>query len=101
MTKCLLLAVDALLSSRGLAAWVAAHTLGRTMNSIRCAALGGLLALAAAAHADSLEARLIMGIYPGVELGQTEAADVLDRYLPLADYLSAKPASRWSCSPSN
>ena len=31
-----------------------------------------------------------MGIYPGVELGQTEAADVLDRYLPLADYLSAK-----------
>jgi len=60
------------------------------MNSIRCAALGGLLALAAAAHADSLEARLIMGIYPGVELGQTEAADVLDRYLPLADYLSAK-----------
>jgi len=60
------------------------------MNSIRCAVLGGLLGLAAAAHADSVEDRLIMGVYPGVELGQTEAYDILDRYLPLAEYLSAK-----------
>jgi ABC-type phosphate/phosphonate transport system substrate-binding protein len=60
------------------------------MNRIRCVVLGGLLGLAAAAQADSPEDRLIMGVYPGVELGQTEPYDILDRYLPLAEYLSAK-----------
>lgn len=48
------------------------------------------LTLVGAVHADAIEERLIMGVYPGVELGQTEAYDILDRYLPLADYLSAK-----------
>ena len=31
-----------------------------------------------------------MGVYPGVELGQTDTYDILDRYMPLAEYLSAK-----------
>lgn len=48
------------------------------------------LAVAAAARADTPEDRLIMGVFPGVEQGQAEAFEILDRFLPLASYLTSK-----------
>ena len=54
--------------------------------------LAGLLTLviAAMAHANTQEDRLIMGVFPGVEQGQAEAFEILDRFLPLAAYLTSK-----------
>jgi len=34
--------------------------------------------------------RLTMGVFPGVESGELESFQILDRYLPLAQYLTAK-----------
>lgn len=49
-----------------------------------------VLGMAAATGARAQQERLIMGVFPGVELGQTETYDILDRYMPLAEYLTAK-----------
>lgn len=46
--------------------------------------------IAAMARADAPENRLIMGVFPGVEQGQADAYDILDRFLPLASYLTSK-----------
>ena len=52
----------------------------------------GLLALGllAGTNACAQGQRLIMGVFPGVESGQAESVEILDRYLPLAEYLTAK-----------
>jgi hypothetical protein len=56
----------------------------------------GLLALALLAGTDaSAQAdRRIMGVFPGVEAGQAEAYEILDRYMPLAEYLTAKTGTK-------
>jgi ABC-type phosphate/phosphonate transport system substrate-binding protein len=56
----------------------------------------GLLALGLLAGTDaSAQAeRLIMGVFPGVESGQAESFEILDRYLPLAEYLTAKTGTK-------
>ncbi|HUL92945.1 MAG TPA: PhnD/SsuA/transferrin family substrate-binding protein [Burkholderiales bacterium] len=57
------------------------------VNLIRNGALA--LTLVAAAEVCAQTPRLTMGVYPGVESGQ-ESFEVMDRYLPLARYLSSK-----------
>ncbi|HET7764021.1 MAG TPA: PhnD/SsuA/transferrin family substrate-binding protein [Burkholderiales bacterium] len=47
------------------------------------------LTLVAAADVCAQSPRLTMGVYPGVESGQ-ESFEVMDRFLPLAQYLSSK-----------
>jgi ABC-type phosphate/phosphonate transport system substrate-binding protein len=47
------------------------------------------LTLVAAADVCAQSSRLTMGVYPGVESGQ-ESFEVMDRFLPLAHYLSSK-----------
>ena len=61
----------------------------------------GLLALGllGATNASAQVQRLIMGVFPGVESGQAEAAEILDRYLPLAEYLTAKTGVKVLVSP--
>jgi len=62
------------------------------MKSIGPALLTALftLVVAGAARADAPEERLIMGVFPGVEQGQAEAFEILDRFLPLASYLTSR-----------
>ena len=62
------------------------------MKSIGSALVTALftLVVAATARADAQEERLIMGVFPGVEQGQAEAFEILDRFLPLASYLTSK-----------
>src|SRR6185436_14691009 len=43
--------------------------------------------------------RLIMGVFPGVGQGEAEASEILDRYLPLAEYLTAKTGTKVLISP--
>lgn len=51
----------------------------------------GLLALGLLAGTGaSAQDRLIMGVYPGVGTGEAESTEILDRYLPLAEYLTVK-----------
>lgn len=50
-------------------------------------AVAGLASVAATAAEDS---RLTLGVFPGVESGQAESFQILDRYLPLTKYLSAR-----------
>lgn len=66
------------------------------MKCIRTAVVGGLLALVlgAASHAGAKEQRLIMGVFPGVEQGQAEAYEIVDRFMPLAEYLTAKTGTK-------
>jgi ABC-type phosphate/phosphonate transport system substrate-binding protein len=61
----------------------------------------GLLALGllAGTNASAQGQRLIMGVFPGVESGQAESVEILDRYLPLADYLTAKTGIKVLVSP--
>jgi len=39
------------------------------------------------------ESRLTLGVFPGVESGQTESFQIVDRFIPFAKYLSAKVGS--------
>ena len=60
----------------------------------------GLLALELlAGTAARAQERLIMGVFPGVESGQAEAFEIVDRYLPLAEYLTAKTGTKVLVSP--
>jgi ABC-type phosphate/phosphonate transport system substrate-binding protein len=59
----------------------------------------GLVALGLLANASAEEGRLVMGVFPGVESGQAEATEILDRYMPLAEYLSAKIGIKVVVSP--
>lgn len=49
-----------------------------------------LMALLAVTAVAAQPDRLTLGVYPGVESGLAESYQILDRYLPLAKYLSAK-----------
>jgi ABC-type phosphate/phosphonate transport system substrate-binding protein len=66
------------------------------MKNIGCVTAIGLLALVAltATNARAQEERLIMGVFPGVEQGQAEAFEILDRFGPLAAYLTSKAATK-------
>jgi ABC-type phosphate/phosphonate transport system substrate-binding protein len=66
------------------------------MKRIRSAVVRGMLALGlgAASYAGAEEQRLIMGVFPGVEQGQAEAYEILDRFLPLAEYLTSKTGAK-------
>lgn len=66
------------------------------MKCIRTAVVGGLLALGlgVASPAGAQEQRLIMGVFPGVEQGQAEAYEIVDRFMPLAEYLTAKTGTK-------
>ena len=57
------------------------------LSLIRSGALA--LTLVAAAEVCAQSPRLTMGVYPGVESGQ-ESFEVMERFLPLARYLSSK-----------
>lgn len=60
----------------------------------------GLLALGLlAGTAARAQERLIMGVYPGAGAGEAEASEILDRYLPLAEYLTAKTGTKVLISP--
>jgi len=60
----------------------------------------GLLALGLlAGTAARAQERLIMGVFPGVGQGEAEASEILDRYLPLAEYLTAKTGTKVLISP--
>jgi ABC-type phosphate/phosphonate transport system substrate-binding protein len=48
------------------------------------------LALTYAANASAEPERLTLGVFPGVESGQADSYQILNRYLPLAKYLSGK-----------
>lgn len=62
------------------------------MKNTGSALLTGLLTLviAATGRANTPEDRLVMGVFPGVEQGQAEAYEILDRFMPLAAYLTSK-----------
>jgi ABC-type phosphate/phosphonate transport system substrate-binding protein len=66
------------------------------MKNIACVAATSLLVLLAltAANARAGEERLIMGVFPGVEQGQAEAYEILDRFGPLAAYLTGKTGAK-------
>ena len=51
-------------------------------------------AMAAGPDARAQEGRLIMGVFPGAEMGQTESYEILDRYMPFAEYLTANTGSK-------
>ena len=55
---------------------------------IRCATLA--LALTAATGVSAQTQKLTLGVFPGVESGQSESFEIMDRFLPLAHYLSSK-----------
>ena len=61
-------------------------------STVKCRLISTLLALGvlASTNASAQGDRIIMGVFPGVESGQAESAEILDRYMPLAEYLTAK-----------
>jgi len=56
--------------------------------SIRSATL--TLGLIAATGVAAETPKLTLGVFPGVESGQSESFEIMDRFLPLAHYLSSK-----------
>jgi hypothetical protein len=48
-----------------------------------------VLALSAASASAAL-GRYTLGVFPGVESGQAKSFEIVDRYLPLAQHLTAK-----------
>ena len=70
-------------------------------STVHCYLMRGLLVLGllAGTNASADVERLVMGVFPGVETGQAESAEILDRYMPLAEYLSAKTGIKVVVSP--
>ena len=70
-------------------------------STVHCYLMRGLLVLGllAGTNASADVERLVMGVFPGVETGQAESAEILDRYMPLAEYLSAKIGIKVVVSP--
>jgi ABC-type phosphate/phosphonate transport system substrate-binding protein len=70
-------------------------------STVHCHLMKGLLVLGllAATNASAQGDRLVMGVFPGVESGQAESAEILDRYMPLAEYLTAKTGMKVVVSP--
>lgn len=71
------------------------------MKNVASTVRTGVLALGLLTGADASGAdasaqvdRLIMGVFPGVEAGQADSYEILDRYLPLAEYLTAKSGTK-------
>src|SRR6266446_194618 len=58
-------------------------------GSIRNATLAFALIAATGVSAETTP-KLTLGVFPGVEPGQSESFEVMDRFLPLAHYLSSK-----------
>jgi len=48
------------------------------------------LALLFASGVSAQTPKLTLGVFPGVESGQSESYEIMDRFLPLAQYLSSK-----------
>src|SRR5712691_525175 len=48
------------------------------------------LALLFASGVSAQTSKLTLGVFPGVESGQSESYEIMDRYLPLVQYLSSK-----------
>ena len=70
-------------------------------STVHCYLTKGLLVLGLLAGTNALAEgdKLIMGVFPGVEAGQAEATEILDRYLPLAEYLTAKTGMKVVVAP--
>ncbi len=70
-------------------------------STVNCRLISTLFALGvlASTNASAQGDRIIMGVFPGVESGQAEAAEILDRYMPLAEYLTAKAGIQVLVSP--
>jgi ABC-type phosphate/phosphonate transport system substrate-binding protein len=70
-------------------------------STVHCYLTKGLLVLGllAGTNASADAERLVMGVFPGVESGQSESAEILDRYMPLAEYLTAKTGIKVVVSP--
>jgi ABC-type phosphate/phosphonate transport system substrate-binding protein len=66
--------------------------MNNTHNTTAAGRLGALLfsLLTAVGVAAAEPERLTLGVFPGVESGQAESFEILDRYLPLAKYLGTK-----------